>query len=202
MSKENSNESGKDAEVLELTKVMDASQDILVSLVLQSNHVAHEAEAKLQVEEKGNSVAELQGICAGIRAFKEVADEAGFFLPPKLNDTANRMTPWVQRAESGEGDDDDGDTYCQLDIHELRVYDSQIDVLKRDSRYATLQEKMKDRIAEKKEFLYTSAKTSRELFWTHGWHKGFIWVDWQIRELGAWLNYREKQKESELPFGD
>lgn len=203
MSKENSNESGKDAEVLELTKVMDASQDILESLVLQSNHVAHEAEAKLQVEEKGNSVAWLQGFCAGIRAYKVAANDTGFDLPPKLSDTANRMTPWVQGSESASGDeDDDGDTFCDIGLDELRIYDYQIEALLRDSRYVDLLEAMQKSIAGKKEYLYVSAKTSRDLFWTHGWHKGFTWVDWQIKKVGEWRKYKENQKKSELPFGD
>ena len=68
---------------------------------------------------------------------------------------------------------------------------------------------MQDAIRAKKDFLYAEAKTSRDLFWTHGWHRGFTWVQTQIKELNFWKGVKEqqaakraKEKESELPFGD
>ena len=75
-------------------------QSMFDQLLKQANHAAHEAEAHLQVEEKSNSVAELQGFCAGIRNFKSAANKAGFIVPPALFDTANRMEPWVQQIDN------------------------------------------------------------------------------------------------------
>lgn len=181
-------------------------EDIFGQLVLQSNFAAHEAEAELQVEEKGNVVADLQGFCAGIRNFKSNAKDAGFDLPPAMFDTANRMTPWVRTLDNSETGDD---TECELDLAALTEFSRQLDTLTGSTEYAALEQSMQDAIRAKKDFLYAEAKTSRDLFWTHGWHRGFTWVQTQIKELNFWKGVKEqqaakraKEKESELPFGD
>lgn len=182
--------------------------DIFAQLVLQSNFAAHEAEAKLQIEEKGNSVADLQGFCAGIRTFKSVANSAGFNVPPAMFDTSNRMTPWIRRLDSEDGEED-GDTDCSLSLKELKEFSLLLDELTSSDRYEDLKESMQSEIKSKKDFLYAQAKTSRELFWTHGWNRGFTWVEAQIKELHYWKSVKEqqaerkaKEKASELPFGD
>lgn len=183
-------------------------QDIFRNLILQSNFAAHEAEAKLQVEEKGNSVAELQGFCAGIKNFKSIANKAGFDIPPTLFDTANRMTPWVQQLDGADGDGD-GDTDCNLSLEELRQFSVLLDGLVESENYAAVRESMQNEIKAKKDFLYAQAKSSRELFWVRGWDKGFNWVEGQVKELHYWKGVKEqqaerrrKEKASELPFGD
>ncbi|MCR4715184.1 MAG: hypothetical protein K5751_12510 [Treponemataceae bacterium] len=183
-------------------------QDMFRQLVLQSNFAAHEAEAKLQVEEKGNNVADLQGFCAGIRKFKSVAKDAGFDVPPALFDTANRMTPWVQKLDGADGDGD-GDTDCELSLDTLTEFSRLLDELTASNEYAKVRESMQNEIKEKKDYLYAKASSSRELFWTHGWHRGFSWVEGQIKELYYWKSVKEqqaerlkKEKESELPFGN
>ena len=183
-------------------------QDLFKQLVLQSNFAAHDAESKLQVEEKGNSVAELQGFCAGIREFKSVSKKAGFDVPPSLFDTANRMTPWIQKIEDADGNDD-GDTICDLSLDELRLFSSLLEELTASDMFLAAKDSMLNKISEKKDFLYVIAKTSRELYWTHGWHRGFTWVENQIKELSYWKTIKEQQAErearekaSELPFED
>ena len=183
-------------------------QDVFRSLVMQSNFAAHDAEAKLQVEEKGNSVAELQGFCAGIRNFKSVAKEAGFDVSPELFDTANRMTPWVQKLDNEDGEDE-GDTDCSLSLSELKSFSAFLDELTESECYAQVKESMQSEVKAKKDYLYAEAKTSRDLFWTHGWHKGFYWVESQIKELHYWKSVKEqqaerraKEKASELPFDE
>lgn len=183
-------------------------QDLFKQLVLQSNFAAHVAESKLQVEEKGNSVAELQGFCAGIREFKSVSKKAGFDVPPSLFDTANRMTPWIQKIEDADGNDD-GDTICDLSLDELRLFSSLLEELTASDMFLAAKDSMLNKISEKKDFLYVIAKTSRELYWTHGWHRGFTWVENQIKELTYWKSIKEQQAErearekaSELPFED
>lgn len=183
-------------------------QDIFKNLVLQSNFAAHEAEAKLQVEEKGNNVAELQGFCAGIKNFKSVAKDAGFDVPPNLFDTANRMTPWVQKLDNEDGEEE-GDMDCSLSLAELKDFSRLLDELTDSESYTAVKESMQNKVKAKKDFLYSEAKSSRDLFWTHGWHKGFFWVETQIKELLYWKNIKEqqaerkaKEKASMLPFGD
>lgn len=183
-----------------------STADIFSNLIMQSNHAAHEAEAKLQVEEKGNGVADLQGFCAGIRKFKSVAKDAGFDVPPRLFDTANRMTPWVQELDGADGDGD-GDTDCNLSLDELSEFSRLLDGLCASDEYTRLRESMQNEIKAKKDFLYAEAKTSRDLFWTHGWHRGFSWVEQQIKELQYWKGVKQqqaekraKEKASELPF--
>lgn len=178
-------------------------QDVFRSLVMQSNFAAHDAEAKLQVEEKGNSVAELQGFCAGIRNFKSVAKEAGFDVSPELFDTANRMTPWVQKL------DNEGDTDSSPSLSELKSISAVLDGLIESECYAQVKESMQSEVNAKKDYLYAEAKTSRDLFWTHGWHKGFYWVEAQIKEIHYWKSVKEqqaerraKEKASELPFDE
>ena len=185
-----------------------STDDIFSNLIMQSNHAAHEAEAKLQVEEKGNNVADLQGFCAGIRRFKSVAKDAGFDVPPRLFDTANRMTPWVQELDGADGDGD-GDMDCKLSLDELSEFSRLLDELCARDEYAKLREYMQDEIKAKKDFLYAEAKTSRDLFWTHGWHRGFSWIELQIKELHYWKGVKQqqaekraKEKASELPFED
>lgn len=183
-------------------------QDLFKQLVLQSNFAAHDAESKLQVEEKGNSVAELQGFCAGIREFKSVSKKAGFDVPPSLFDTANRMTPWIQKIKDADGNDD-GDTICDLSLDELRLFSSLLEELTASDMFLAAKDSMLNKISEKKDFLYVIAKTSRDLYWTHGWHRGFTWVENQIKELTYWKSIKEQQAErearekaSELPFED
>lgn len=183
-------------------------QDIFQNLVLQSNFAAHDAESKLQVEEKGNSVAELQGFCAGIREFKSVSKKAGFDVPPSLFDTSNRMTPWVQQLDGADGDGD-GATDCNLSLEELRQFSVLLDGLVESENYAAVRESMQNEIKAKKDFLYAQAKSSRDLYWVRGWNKGFNWVEGQVKELHYWKGVKEqqaerrrKEKASELPFGD
>ena len=114
-----------------------STADIFSNLIMQSNHAAHEAEAKLQVEEKGNGVADLQGFCVGIRKFKSVAKDAGFDVPPRLFDTANRMTPWVQELDGADGD---GDTDCKLSLDELTEFSTLLDGLCASDEYTRLRE--------------------------------------------------------------
>ena len=185
-----------------------AVQDIFSQLVMQSNHAAYEAEAKLQVEEKGNSVADLQGFCAGIRQFKSVAKEAGFYVPPELFDTANRMTPWIQKLDNADGEEV-GDTDCSLSLGELKQISNLLDGLTSSDRYEALKKSMQDAVTHKKNFLYAEAKSSRDLFWTRGWDRGFTWVEKQIKELRYWKSVKEsqaerrrKEKASERPFDD
>ena len=183
-------------------------QNIFGQLLMQSNHAAHEAEAKLQVEEKGNSVADLQGFCAGIRQFKSVAKDAGFNVPPALFETENRMTPWVQRLDNEDGEEM-GDTNCSLSLGELKQFSDLLDALTSSDKYEALKKSMQEAVTHKKNFLYASAKSSRELYWTHGWDRGFSWVENQIKELHYWKSVKEqqaerrrKEKASELPFDD
>ena len=181
-------------------------QSMFNQLLQQANHAAHEAEAHLQVEEKSNSVAELQGFCAGIRNFKSAANKAGFVVPPALFDTANRMEPWVRRVDSEE---DDGDMECTLELDVLNEFSRILDLLTASDSYTALEEITQSSIKAKKDFLYSEAKSARDLFWIRGWHRGFTWVEKQIKELHYWKSVKEqqaakraKEKASELPFGD
>ena len=92
-------------------------QSMFDQLLKQANHAAHEAETHLQVEEKSNSVAELQVFCAGIRNFKSAANKAGFIVLPALFDTANRMEPWVRGRHRGF-------TWVKKQIKELHYWKS------------------------------------------------------------------------------
>lgn len=181
-------------------------QDIFGQLIMQSNFAAHEAEAKLQVEEKGNNVADLQGFCAGIRSFKSKVKEVGFDIQPALFDTANRMTPWIQEidnSESGENKE------CDLDLDALTEFSRQLDELSYGENYSNLEKSMQEEIKKKKDYLYGEAKNGRDLFWVRGWDRGFNWVKSQIKELHYWKSVKEqqaerrrKEKASELPFED
>lgn len=181
-------------------------QSMFDQLLKQANHAAHEAEAHLQVEEKSNSVAELQGFCAGIRNFKSAANKAGFIVPPALFDTANRMEPWVQQIDNSE---DGVDTECNLALDVLNEFSRILDSLTASDSYTSLEEAIQSAIKAKKDFLYSEAKTGRDLFWVRGWHRGFTWVKKQIKELHYWKSIKEqqaekraKEKASELPFDD
>lgn len=181
-------------------------QDIFGQLIMQSNFAAHEAEAKLQVEEKGNSVADLQGFCAGIRQFKSKAKEAGFDIPPALFDTANRMTPWIQEIDNSESGDN---SECDLDFNALTEFSRQLDELSYSENYSNLEKAMLEEVKNKKDYLYGEAKNGRDLFWVRGWDRGFNWVKSQIKELHYWKSVKEqqaerrrKEKESELPFDE
>ena len=181
-------------------------QSMFDQLLKQANHAAHEAEAHLQVEEKSNSVAELQGFCAGIRNFKSAANKAGFVVPPALFDTANRMEPWIRQLDSEE---DTGDMECPLGLDELTGFSRILDLLTTSDSYTELEEIRQSSIKAKKDFLYSEAKSARDLFWIRGWHRGFTWVKTEIKELYYWKSVKEqqaakraKEKASELPFGD
>lgn len=181
-------------------------QSMFNQLLQQVNHAAHEAEAHLQVEEKSNSVAELQGFCAGIRNFKSAANKAGFVVSPALFDTANRIEPWIRRVDSEE---DTGDMECTLELDVLTEFSRILDVLTTSDSYTALEEITQSSIRAKKDFLYSEAKSARDLFWIRGWHRGFTWVKTEIKELYYWKSVKEqqaakraKEKASELPFGD
>ena len=189
------------------TELLDI-QSMFDQLLKQSNHAAHEAEARLQVEEKSNSVAELQGFCAGIRNFKSAVNKAGFIVSPALFDTANRMKPWIEQIADKESEDDI-DTECNLALDVLTEFSRVLDLLTASDSYTALEEIIQNEIKAQKDFLYNEAKAGRDLFWVRGWHRGFIWVKTQIKELHYWKNIKEqqaakraKEKASELPFGD
>lgn len=184
------------------------TDDIFTQLILQANHEAHRVEAVLQVEDKGNNIANLQGFCAGIRDFKSVANDAGFNIIPALFDTANRMTPWIVVIDNGD-EEEDGDHECELDLNTLTTFSIMLDELTHSPEYITLRDKMTERIKAKKDFLYAEAERGRDLFWIHGWNKGFNWVEEQIKELHHWKEIKQqkaerraREKASELPFDE
>ena len=129
-------------------------QSMFDQLLKQANHAAHEAETHLQVEEKSNSVAELQGFCAGIRNFKSAANKAGFIVPPTLFDTANRMEPWVQQIDNSE---DGVDTECNLALDVLNEFSRILDSLTASDSYTALEETIQSEIKAKRKAITKNA---------------------------------------------
>ena len=91
------------------------------------------------------------------------------------------MTPWIVVIDNGD-EEEDGDHECELNLNTLTTFSIMLDELTHSPEYITLRDKMTERIKAKKDFLYAEAERGRDLFWIHGWNKGFNWVEEQIKE--------------------
>ena len=184
------------------------TDDIFTQLILQANHEAHRVEAVLQVEDKGNNIANLQGFCAGIRDFKSVANDAGFNIIPALFDTANRMTPWIVVIDNGD-EEEDGDHECELNLNTLTTFSIMLDELTHSPEYITLRDKMTERIKAKKISFTPKPNAGVICSGSMAGNKGFNWVEEQIKELHHWKEIKQqkaerraREKASELPFDE
>jgi len=160
-------------------------------------------EARLQVEQNGNAIANLQGQCAGYRTLCKEMKEAGF---TDFSENKESEKSILFKKDNGEGliyYDVAEDVKFET-LQRLVVYNKTI---QQASFYKTLQENLQVLIDKKKDYLYYEAEKSRDLHFTRGWHEIITFWDTRFDELEKGYQHAKHVKEQEernkkemLPF--
>ena len=150
------------------------------------------AEAMLQVEESGNKIARLQGICAGFRKLKSLLEEKNIdfeISAPEQN--------IFERDENGNyiiG----VDYYNEMKLKMLEVYKTQAELMLADFAEKGLGQAIQEEVEDVKNRLFFESEKGRDLFFYRGYYQSLMsvidYANCLIRE------YKEKkaEKESEL----
>ena len=172
-----------------------ATPQILVELMEQFNAEIAKAEAKLQVTESGATIANIQGYCAGFRAFKDELNKAGY--DTDFNTVTAERTPWES--------EDEEDEYASAKKWEFPYFLSvheQITALCESEGWKTLHESLEVRISDRKDFLFFKSDKGRDLYWCKGWYRALNQLDDWIEKLAEDFERAKREKEESLPFDD
>lgn len=117
-----------------------------------------EAEVQLLVVEGDSNVADLQGFCAGVETVKTAIFDNGFE---------------VARLEEHE----QIDKVNELDEAVVIEYSMDISHIELNPLWQGVGDFLKNEIADKKDFLYNTAKKGRDLAYVQGWKKAVEFIN-------------------------
>jgi len=171
---------------------------ILERFIRQLNQEVYTRELKLQTEENGTKIAQLQGFIAGARTYKTLMNDAGF---------VNARTD--DREELFFSIDENGDEECSLNPQGVEASNIMAQAFILIPEYKEFQEKRQSRVEDAKNNLFFYSDKSRDLYWYRGWYEAITQVDDYIHALNAKFELLKqkkeqaaKQAEEELPFED
>lgn len=166
--------------------------DLLNQLLEMEWQTVNNAEALLQVEESGNKIARLQGICAGFRKLKTLLDskDIDFVLSsPEQN--------IFQRDEDGDyfiG----SDYYNAMKLKTLENYKVQAELLLADFAEKGLGQAIADEVDNAKDTLFFKSEKGRDLFFWRGWYQSIMSVIDYANCLIREYEVKKAEKESEF----
>ncbi|MGP1368057.1 MAG: hypothetical protein ACTTKX_02200 [Treponema sp.] len=169
---------------------------ILERFIRQLNQEVYTRELKLQTEENGTKIAQLQGFIAGARTYKTLMNDAGF---------VNARTD--DREELFFSIDDNGDEECSLNPQGVEASNIMAQAFILMPEYKEFQEKRQARVEDAKNDLFFYSDKGRDLYWYRDWFKALTKIDEWIEILKSYF-YRlqakkeqaAKQAREELPF--
>lgn len=160
---------------------------LLERLMCQMAYLVRQNEAKLQVEEQGATIANLQGYLASYRRYGSLIMAAGFDFDYRQKHDIE--CPWVI--------DDDKPDYHDLEtIHMLNAE------LQRDEIYQSLKGSIETEVNSKKDFLFYTSDKARDMHWCKGWYEAISQVESWIETLENSYIWETKAKAESLPFDD
>lgn len=171
---------------------------ILERFIRQLNQEVYTRELKLQTEENGTKIAQLQGFIAGARTYKTLMNDAGF---------VNARTD--DREELFFSIDDNGDEECSLNPQGVEASNIMAQAFILMPEYKEFQEKRQARVEDAKNDLFFYSDKGRDLYWYRDWFNALTKIDEWIEILKSYF-YRlqakkeqaAKQAREELPFED
>lgn len=166
--------------------------EVLNTLLEMEWQTVNNAEALLQVEESGNKIARLQGICAGFRKLKSLLEEKNIdfeIFAPEQN--------IFERDENGNyiiG----VDYYNEMKLKMLEVYKTQAEEMLADFAEKGLGQAIADEVDNAKDTLFFKSEKGRDLFFWRGWYQSLMSVIDYANCLIREYEVKKAEKESEL----
>ena len=166
--------------------------EVLNTLLEMEWQTVNNAEAMLQVEESGNKIARLQGICAGFRKLKSLLEEKNIdfeIFAPEQN--------IFERDENGNyiiG----VDYYNEMKLKMLEVYKTQAEEMLADFAEKGLGQAIADEVDNAKDTLFFKSEKGRDLFFWRGWYQSLMSVIDYANCLIREYEVKKAEKESEL----
>ena len=165
--------------------------EVLNTLLEMEWQTVNNAEAMLQVEESGNKIARLQGICAGFRKLKSLLEEKSIdfeISAPEQN--------IFERDENGNyiiG----ADYYDEMKLRMLEVYKTQSELMLADFAEKGLGQAISDEVEDVKNRFFESEK-ERDLVFYCGYYQSLMSVIDYANCLIREYEVKKAEKESEL----
>ena len=166
--------------------------EVLNTLLEMEWQTVNNAEALLQVEESGNKIARLQGICAGFRKLKSLLEEKNIdfeISAPEQN--------IFERDENGNyiiG----VDYYNEMKLKMLEVYKTQSELMLADFAEKGLGQAIADEVEDVKNRLFFESEKGRDLFFYRGYYQSLMSVIDYANCLIREYEVKKAEKESEL----
>lgn len=173
---------------------MSSENTLLSKLFCQLVETTEFAEARLQSEENGSKIANLQGYCKGKNVYVMLLKEIGFNI-----DLSYDRACFISV-------DENGAKCCDLSFSELETINSEIEELEDDNDYKNLLKMIEEKVNERKNKLFYDSEKGRDLYWCKGWYEAISKIEYWIKELRFFYNVNkqkiEKAKKEELPFNE
>mgnify|MGYP003422171531 FL=1 len=166
--------------------------EVLNTLLEMEWQTVNNAEALLQVEESGNKIARLQGICAGFRKLKSLLEEKNIdfeISAPEQN--------IFERDENGNyiiGED----YYGEMKLKMLEVYKTQAEEMLADFAEKGLGQAIQEEEEDVKNRLFLESEKGRDLFFYRGYYQSLMSVIDYANCLIREYEVKKAEKESEL----
>lgn len=166
--------------------------EVLNTLLEMEWQTVNNAEALLQVEESGNKIARLQGICAGFRKLKSLLEEKNIdfeISAPEQN--------IFERDENGNyiiG----VDYYNEMKLKMLEVYKTQAELMLADFAEKGLGQAIQEEVEDVKNRLFFESEKGRDLFFYRGYYQSLMSVIDYANCLIREYEVKKAEKESEL----
>ena len=166
--------------------------EVLNTLLEMEWQTVNNAEALLQVEESGNKIARLQGICAGFRKLKSLLEEKNIdfeISAPEQN--------IFERDENGNyiiGED----YYGEMKLKMLEVYKTQAEEMLADFAEKGLGQAIQEEVEDVKNRLFLESEKGRDLFFYRGYYQSLMSVIDYANCLIREYEVKKAEKESEL----
>lgn len=157
---------------------------ILERFIRQLNQEVYTRELKLQTEENGTKIAQLQGFIAGARTYKTLMNDAGF---------VNARTD--DREELFFSIDDNGDEECSLNPQGVEASNIMAQAFILMPEYKEFQEKRQARVEDAKNDLFFYSDKGRDLYWYRDWFKALTKIDEWIEILKSYFYRLQAKKE-------
>lgn len=166
--------------------------EVLNTLLEMEWQTVNNTEALLQVEESGNKIARLQGICAGFRKLKSLLEEKNIdfeISAPEQN--------IFERDENGNyiiG----VDYYNEMKLKMLEVYKTQAELMLADFAEKGLGQAIQEEVEDVKNRLFFESEKGRDLFFYRGYYQSLMSVIDYANCLIREYEVKKAEKESEL----
>ena len=166
--------------------------EVLNTLLEMEWQTVNNAEAMLQVEESGNKIARLQGICAGFRKLKSLLEEKNIDF--EISAPEQNIFELDENGNYIIG----ADYYDEIKLRMLEVYKTQAEEMLADFAEKGLGQAIADEVDFAKDILFFKSEKGRDLFFYRGYYQSLMSVIDYANCLIREYEVKKAEKESEL----